>query len=66
MKNFLRRWLNIPPECNHVCKCLTAKEANKAVGELLKEYSATECVQCKKPIIAHFGGFYRNFRGEVF
>ncbi len=71
MKQYIRKWLNIqdplpPIQPRDPKDPLTLEEINKAVGELLQQYSKTECVQCGKSIIAHFGGFYKNSEGKIF
>ncbi len=32
----------------------------------MNEYHANKCGVCGKPILAHYGGFYRNSEGKVF
>lgn len=32
----------------------------------MNEYHTNECVNCHKKILAHYGGFYKNFEGKVF
>lgn len=65
MKEKLRKWLGMTT-CEHVCKCVSLKQINDEVGKILQQFSESKCVQCSKPILAHYGGFYRNSNGEVF
>jgi len=65
MKEFIRKWLDIKDPLPSR-EPLSLAEISHAIGELLQQYSNTVCVQCDKPIIAHYGGFYRNKDGEVF
>jgi hypothetical protein len=69
MKNFIKKWLDIPEKCTHrecTHTCITQEEITKAVGELLQKYTNTVCVTCGKDIVAHYGGFYRDHTGKVF
>jgi len=67
MKNIIRRWLNIVPAKPD----MTEFEKRFAVLEeklnwFMREYHTNMCVNCKRTILAHYGGFYRNSEGKVF
>ena len=74
LKKFLRKWLEVPEPPNidswvKDYKKQVEAEIQKSRFRLdwfLNEYHTNTCLNCKRPILAHYGGFYRNSKGEVF
>lgn len=75
MKEWIKKWLGIDSMLNAAKAALTThadeeiariQNTEKAFLDVLTQYSWTTCSVCKKEILAHYGGFYRNHKGEVF
>ena len=68
MKKLIRKWLGIvapPPFPIHLISEAEGR-IEKKVEEWFKSYWAVECSVCHKVILAHYGGTYKNWRGQVF
>ena len=65
IKDKIKRWLDVQ-ESNHQCSCVSEKQVEEIVAKAVSEYTEAKCIQCTKDIFAHYGGFYRDYKGRVF
>lgn len=68
MKELIKNWLGLnveKPDYSAIEKRTEeiTKEAKDAIGKLdwfMREYHASLCDWCKRPFLAHYGGFYTS------